>query len=72
MTLSKSSIVENAARGSEVGILKALDPDFGDHFTFTLKDSDRGAFAISGDKLVVADSSKLDFEAGRCTTSRCR
>ena len=62
IALSKATIAENSAVGAEVGILSATDPDLGDTFTFSLTDSANGAFKIENGKLVVADSSKLDFE----------
>ena len=64
LTLSAPAIAENAANGTEIGPLAAIDPDANDTFTFTLTDSAGGRFKLdaSGKKLVVADGAKLDFE----------
>jgi serralysin len=64
-TLSAPSVAEGTATGTEIGALSALDPDMGDTFTFTLKDDAQGRFKLdaTGKKLLVADSSKLDYEA---------
>lgn len=58
------TVFENAATGTEIGALAALDPDAGDTFTFTLKDDAGGRFKLdsTGKKLIVADGSKLDYE----------
>ncbi|MGO4525532.1 cadherin domain-containing protein [Microvirga sp. 2MCAF35] len=62
ITLSKTTIAENAAAGTEIGVLAAMDPDFGDSFTFSLSDNAGGAFKLENGKIVVADASKLDYE----------
>ena len=64
LTLSAPAIAENAANGTEIGPLAAIDPDANDTFTYTLTDSAGGRFKLdaSGKKLVVADGAKLDFE----------
>jgi subtilisin family serine protease len=63
--LSANGIEENAAAGTTVGILSAIDPDFGDVFTYALAagegDSGNGLFAIAGDRLVTREP--VDFEA---------
>lgn len=63
--LSGDAVEENSAPGSTVGILSAVDPDFGDLFTYALVvgegDSGNRLFAVDGDRLVVREP--LDFEA---------
>lgn len=61
IALSKTSVVEHAAAGTEVGSLSALDPDADDTFTFTLTDDAEGRFEIVDGKLVVKDGALLDF-----------
>lgn len=62
IALGGTTIAENSAVGALVGTLSATDPDAGDSFTFALLDDAGGAFALDGDRLVVAG--ELDFEAG--------
>lgn len=64
-TLSGPVVAENAAAGTEIGALLAMDPDLNDTFTFTLTDNAGGRFKIEGGKLLVADGSKLDFETAK-------
>jgi Ca2+-binding RTX toxin-like protein len=59
----EASIAENSANGTEVATLSAVDPDTGDTFTYTLVDDAGGRFKIIDGKLVVADSTGLDYEA---------
>ncbi|QFU16623.1 cadherin domain-containing protein [Microvirga thermotolerans] len=60
-----AGVRENSARGTEIGALLADDPDANDTFTFTLKDDAGGRFMLdsTGKRLLVADGSKLDYEA---------
>ena len=55
VSLSASSIAENAAANTTVGTLSTTDPDAGNTFTYTLVagtgDTDNGAFSISGSSL---------------------
>jgi len=64
--LSSTSVSENVADGTLVGMLSGTDPD-GDALTFSLLDDADGRFAIDGDRLVVADGSRLDHEPGPVT-----
>jgi hypothetical protein len=64
LSLSNSSVNENAANGKLVGLLSAVDPDAGDSHTYTLVNNAGGRFGISGNQLVVVNGSLLDFEAG--------
>jgi len=71
--LIPDAVLENSANGTEVGVLVPIDDDAGDTHTLAFKvigsgdsavtQNADGRFAISGNKLIVADGSKLDFEA---------
>ncbi len=64
LNLSGSSINENSASGSVVGIFSTIDPDSEDTFTYQLVSgagaSDNAAFTISGDQLLI--NSSPDYE----------
>ncbi len=49
--------------GQAVGTLSTTDPDTGDTFTYSLTNDADGRFAIDGNQIVIADATKLDFEA---------
>ncbi|MCG7392258.1 cadherin domain-containing protein [Microvirga sp. ACRRW] len=70
--LSKTVIAENTTDGTEVGILSTVDQDAGDTHTYTLVDDAGGLFMLdaTGTKILVADGSKLDFEAASSHTIR--
>lgn len=72
--LSANSVIENAASGTVVGILTAIDSDPNDSHTFVLRDDADGRFVLSGDRLVVADGLVIDFEqaASHMVTVRVR
>ncbi len=68
ITLSNDTVDEQAANGTVVGALGAVDQDSGETFTYafldnagTLEDAG-GRFAISGSNLVVLDGSLLDAD----------
>lgn len=61
--LSNSSIDENSANGTVVGIVGAIDPDAEDTTTLGLLDDADGRFQLVGNELQVADGGRLDFEA---------
>jgi hypothetical protein len=61
ISLSNSTVAENAAAGTVVGTLSAIDPDVGDTHAFTLTNDAGGRFAIVGNQLVVAGP--IDYEA---------
>ncbi|MDQ8700874.1 S8 family serine peptidase, partial [Hyphomicrobium sp. LHD-15] len=63
-----ASVAENSANGAEVATLAAVDPNAGDTFTFELVDNAGGRFEIVGNKLVVKDSTGLDYEAATSHT----
>ncbi len=64
ITLSSQTVPENLPAGTSVGQLSTVDPDTGDHFTYTMAtgtgDADNAAFAIQGNLLQTA--STFDFE----------
>jgi gliding motility-associated-like protein len=64
ITLSSTSVAENAASGTAVGTLGATDADAGDTHTYTLVsgtgDTDNASFAITGSTLSTA--AVFDFE----------
>ncbi len=60
--LDGGSVQELSAIGTVVGTLSTQDPDAGETFTYTLLDNAGGRFAISGDKILVSDALKLDYE----------
>ncbi|MFC4171720.1 hypothetical protein ACFOYU_06570, partial [Microvirga sp. GCM10011540] len=62
ISLSGNKAAEYAVAGTLVGTLSATDPNAGDAFTYTLLDNAGGRFKIEGDKLLVANGFKLDFE----------
>ena len=65
LTLSGSSVAENAANGTAVGTVAASDPDAGESFIYTLTDDAGGRFAVdpATGEITVADGSLLDFES---------
>lgn len=73
-SISSSSLPENQAAGTVVGVLSAADPDLGDAPAFSLVagdgDADNGAFAIVGDEL--RSGGPLDFETRSSYTVRVR
>ncbi len=64
LTLSPSSVAENASTGTTVGTLTTTDPDVGDTFTYALVggtgSTDNASFSISGAQVLTAAS--FDFE----------
>ena len=66
ISLTSTSVVENIAIGTQVGVLSTTDPDSGNTFTYSLvssndaRDDDNGSFTVSGTSLVT--SSTIDFE----------
>ncbi len=74
MTLSKTTLAENAGASATVGTLSTTDPDAGDTFAYTLVsgsgDVDNAAFSISGATLQATSS--FNFEAKFSYTVRVR
>ncbi|WP_210490710.1 hypothetical protein [Microvirga antarctica] len=64
MKLSGIGAAEYAAVGTEVGQLSATDAD-GDTLTYALLDNAGGRYSLSGNKILVADGFKLDFEQAK-------
>ncbi|HEV2565942.1 MAG TPA: cadherin domain-containing protein [Microvirga sp.] len=64
-------VQENAANGTVVGAVAAHDPD-GDPLTYELLDNGDGRFRIENNVIVVADGSRLDYEASSSHTVRVR
>jgi Ca2+-binding RTX toxin-like protein len=61
ITVVGGSVIENAAGGTVVATLGAIDPDAGDSFTFTLTDPS-GKFEIVGNEVRLKAGATLDFE----------
>ena len=74
ITLSFTSIAENAPANTTVGTLSTIDPDSGNTFTYSLVSGtgsiDNAAFNISGDSLRATSS--FDFETKLSYTIRIR
>ena len=64
ITLSATFIQEQADPGTLIGTFTTDDLDADDTHTYELIQDASGAFAISGDALLVAPGGVLDFEAG--------
>jgi VCBS repeat-containing protein len=74
ITLSNSSIAENAGANAVVGTLSTSDPDTNNSFTYTLVTGEgatgNASFDISGDLLIARDS--LDYETQSTYSVRIR
>jgi len=74
ISLSASSIAENAGTNATIGTLTTTDPDAANTFTYTLVsgtgDADNAAFNIDGDKLRA--SSSFDFETKSSYSTQIR
>ncbi len=66
--LSATTVEEQAAPGTRVGLLTAVDPDASDHHTFELTADGDGQFAVDGAALVVAPDVILNYETGATVT----
>jgi Ca2+-binding RTX toxin-like protein len=62
INLNGGSVTENAPAGTVVGMLSAVDPDFGDTFTYSLIGGATSQFAISGNEIIVAAGAVIDYE----------
>ena len=62
ITVAGGSVQENAAAGTVVATLGALDPDAGDTFTYTLASDPSGKFEIVGNEVRVKAGATLDYE----------
>jgi Ca2+-binding RTX toxin-like protein len=65
LVVSGGAVLEGAANGTVVASLSGVDQDAGEAFSFLLLDNAGGRFAIRGDKILVADAFKLDYEQAR-------
>jgi Ca2+-binding RTX toxin-like protein len=65
INLSNSSINENSSNGTIIGNLSTLDPDLGDTHSYTLINNAVGRFTLDGNKLLVAQGNRLDFETNK-------
>jgi VCBS repeat-containing protein len=65
LSLLGNTVVENAANGTMVGTVSAMDPDSGDTHTYALTDTAGGRFAIdsSTGAITVANGALLDYES---------
>lgn len=66
--LSRSTIKENSASGTVVGVLSAVDPDSGNTHSFALVDSAGGRFRLAGSQLIVNNGALLNYEAAASHT----
>jgi ELWxxDGT repeat protein len=66
------TIAENSANDAQVGVLTSADPSTNDTFTYTLLNNAGGRFKVDGDRLLVADTSLLDYETNTSHTIRVR
>lgn len=66
--LSAQSVAELSAKDTVIGTLSAHDTNFGETFTYTLKDNAGGRFDIVDGKLVVKQGVKLDYEQAKSHT----
>ena len=62
INLSNNSVDENSESGTLVGILEVTDPDDDEHL-LQLGNDAGGSFTIDGNRLIVANTELLDFEA---------
>lgn len=65
LALSANTVTENAANGTVVGTVSAVDPDSGDTKAYTLINSAGGRFAINSStgQITVANGALLNYEA---------
>ena len=65
LTPANAVVGENAASGTLVATVTAVDPDAGELFSFALVQDAAGRFAIdpASGRILVADGSRLDFES---------
>ncbi|NCS55056.1 MAG: hypothetical protein GPJ23_23575 [Microcystis aeruginosa G13-05] len=70
--LSNNTIPENSANNTLIGTLISQDLNTNDTFTYTLVNNAGGRFTLDGDKIVVADTSLLDYETATQHTIRVK
>ena len=64
LSITASTVAENAANGTAVGTVSTTDQDAGETFTYSLVNDQGGRFAINSSTgvVTVADGSLLDYE----------
>ncbi|WP_287630137.1 MULTISPECIES: Calx-beta domain-containing protein [unclassified Microcystis] len=72
ITLDNSTVPENSANNTVIGLLSASDNNTNDTHTFSLINNAGGRFAIVNNQLVVADGSLLDYETNTQHTIRVK
>ena len=70
--LTNTVIKENLPVGTFIGTLSSVDEDSSDTHDYDLLNNAGGAFALFGNSLVVADSSRLNYEADSTLTITIR
>jgi Ca2+-binding RTX toxin-like protein len=63
IAVTGDSVQENAAAGTVVAQLSAIDPDAGDSFTFALAEPSE-LFDVVGNQVVLRPDASVDYEAG--------
>ncbi len=63
ITVDGGSVEENAAAGTVVATLGAVDPDSGSTFMFALADDPSGMFEIVGNQIRVKAGAAIDYES---------
>ncbi len=62
LSLSGTSIKENAAGGQYIGLLSATDPNAGDTLTYSIKSDPDAKFQVYGNQLQVRAGAIIDYE----------
>lgn len=62
LSLSGTSIKENAAGGQYIGLLSATDPNAGDTLTYSIKSDPDAKFQVVGNQLQVRAGAVIDYE----------
>ena len=62
ITVAGGSVEENAAAGTVVATLAALDPNSGDTFSYALTSDPSGYFEVVGNEVLVKASANVDYE----------
>ena len=65
IALTASTVPENSAENTEIGIFSVTDPNSTDTHTLSLSDNAGGRFKIVGSQLQVADGGLLNFESSQ-------
>jgi Ca2+-binding RTX toxin-like protein len=72
ITLSHNRVQELTLDGTLVGILTARATGLGDGFTYRLVEDAENRFALQGDRLVVVNGARLDYEQSRSHVVKVR